>query len=1036
MGNLHFDSILSCCVSQEQLVRWLHARHPNFRPALAPLRFSGADIPHHALMHIGSIDALGPTRDGEAPAPFHIVTVCLPSQKQCLRAKCDADNVTTPRHLATAILADFHRIQTEPSAIPSGLFIWHDGERLVRILLCTPDPVLGACANPSFRVRVCRSTSTLLSDMLQRCLARPWKSLQTLTDAFSNNAAQRLFCDDMVAWHQTVVQHLEQSAPDSTCPTLSCARDVTQLLIRLLFVWFLKQKPTPDKAPLVPPELFDSAALLQSGLRGNADEPVYTQRVLEPLFRFLSGQDDDTDSIPAVLRQRILFRHAGLFGQNTDPEKRPVWATLPDSLFWGTPLAKASDPSEPPSSRREGLFPFLARFAFNPEEQTDRDGDAAFDPEIIGMVLETLLARCPSLCGHQGDHPSHIDAAAASASARTRTGAWYTPRMIVDFMSAECLAHHLALQADSQEPLEPSALFRMIRTGELGDMSLTLAQRTRLLKALAAIRVLDPACGSGAFPVGIMQAWVRAWQALHGDTESLGTALAQFLQEGLCGTDIEPMAVEVTQMRCLLALIRYTALAQPKAKLSNDHAWPMLKRRFVAVNILVTPDMLEKQSPSDTVSMCFDPRTMLGSAHGFHLVIGNPPYVFARDSAAKGFHAVRKRFYYDHYALARFQINLYPLFIEAGTSLLAPDGILAFITPSNWLTIPRNAALREFVLAQSDVSICAFPKRIFAGAHVDTAVLRFRKSPPASNATVSLKSWHEGPRTVAAVPRNQITATDGAVIMIDPNRHDATIASILATIEAHAIALGDIATVKAGLQAYEVGRGSPPQTPAMRDERVYHARRARTGYVKYLDGQDVRRYHLAWSGEYLRYGPNLASARTMALFSGSRILVRQIPGTPPYCIHACHVTDVMLNDRNSMNVIALTRPYQLILAALNARVMSFWFLHRFGKLQRGIFPQFKVSELARFPIPRAFEPHADAIIATVNALEHARASDNADTTGYDDALDRMLGALYGLTDSQMDLIAASMPQSARRKTGTPRLTLRTGDAVRCRRTFR
>jgi hypothetical protein len=76
------------------------------------------------------------------------------------------------------------------------------------------------------------------------------------------------------------------------------------------------------------------------------------------------------------------------------------------------------------------------------------------------------------------------------------------------------------------------------------------------------------------------------------------------------------------------------------------------------------------------------------SKGGFDVVIGNPPYVFARNSEKKGFTDEDKKYFYKNYKLAEYQVNLYPLFIEKGCSLLKNRGCFAYITPNNWMTRP------------------------------------------------------------------------------------------------------------------------------------------------------------------------------------------------------------------------------------------------------------------------------------------------------------------------------------------------------------
>lgn len=232
-------------------------------------------------------------------------------------------------------------------------------------------------------------------------------------------------------------------------------------------------------------------------------------------------------------------------------------------------------------------------------------------------------------------------------------------------------------------------------------------------------------------------------------------------------------------------------------------------------------------------------------------------------------------------------------------------------------------------------------------------------------------------------------------------------------IEAHTKPLGDnFADVKAGLQAYEVGKGTPLLTKEMKKARVYHSKvKIDSTYYKYIDGVDVRRYSFTWnSGEFLKYGRNLAAPRKWNLFSTPRILVRQIPSKPPYCILACYTDEIFLNDRNSMNIVNIRcNPFSL-LAVLNSRAISFWFEHKFGKLQRGLFPQFKINELASFPIPVV----ANKVQATLEKLVGSilvakRDNIEADTTSLETQIDFLVYHLYGLTYDEVLIVDPNTP---------------------------
>ncbi len=389
---------------------------------------------------------------------------------------------------------------------------------------------------------------------------------------------------------------------------------------------------------------------------------------------------------------------------------------------------------------------------------------------------------------------------------------------------------------------------------------------------------------------------------------------------------------------------------------------------------------------------------------GFDVAIANPPYVFARNSTQKGITEKDKEYFYAHYELAEYQVNLYPLFIEQATRILRENGCLTFITPNNWLTINTNRILRRFVLEKSDITIVNFYARVFESANVDSAVVIFTNG--RTRPEVRLCEYTDRIYFIRKAKSEFFLKQKDHVINIEAFKTGG-VADLLAKIEQGSVGLETLADVKAGLVAYEVGKGTPPQTKAMKEKRVYHTtKKLGADYYKYLDGKDVCRYHLGWSGEYLKYGANLAAPRNdFNLYSTQRILVRQIPAKPPYCIHACMVEVTYLNDRNSMNIINMEEKPELLLGIINSRLISFWFIHKFGKLQRGIFPQFKVNELAIFPIVKDRALYKNQIVQLVKKIMDSKISDQkTDTTKWDCQIDQLVYELYGLTTEEIKIV--------------------------------
>ena len=183
--------------------------------------------------------------------------------------------------------------------------------------------------------------------------------------------------------------------------------------------------------------------------------------------------------------------------------------------------------------------------------------------------------------------------------------------------------------------------------------------------------------------------------------------------------------------------------------------------------------------------------------------------------------------------------------------------------------------------------------------------------------------------------------------------------------------LQDVATVSTGLKAYQIGKGKPEQTEKVKKERQFHSQKQiDKTYLPYLEGVDVKRYELGWSGEYLSYGDWLAEPRKSVPFQGARILVRQIPSPYPHCVNGVFTSEKYLNDINSMVIFEPVKEYDLkyILSIINSKLISHWFVRAFDKFQRKIFPQFKVNELARFPIFPATEAEQKKLILLVDKI--------------------------------------------------------------------
>ncbi len=355
-----------------------------------------------------------------------------------------------------------------------------------------------------------------------------------------------------------------------------------RLIGRLIFCWFLKHKGSTSGEPLLPPDLLSADRV--------AENRNFYHSVLEKLFfEILNTPQKQRKARTLPDADRIPFLNGGLFEpHDKDFYEKAFINTLkiPDQWF--------SD-----------LFTMLTGYVFTISENTPLDEEVAVDPEILGWIFENLLAEI---------NPETGD------TARKKTGSYYTPREIVDYMVTQSLVYSLNEKTGIDEET-----LRKLMSHDGEDIELSDSQRDSIITALDAIKALDPACGSGAFPMGILQRILLILQRI--DTKSRrwlqlklnrieNTMLRQevaerlknenydyihklgIIQNSIFGIDIQPVAVEISKLRFFLSLIVDEKLDDNKPNRGVEPL-PNLEFKFVAANTLISaPDEYDEGEQS------------------------------------------------------------------------------------------------------------------------------------------------------------------------------------------------------------------------------------------------------------------------------------------------------------------------------------------------------------------------------------------------------------------------------------------------------
>lgn len=425
------------------------------------------------------------------------------------------------------------------------------------------------------------------------------------------------------------------------------ATGLIRLLTRLIFCWFLKEKD------LIPDDLFDESKLKDILKTLEDDEPTYHQAILQNLFfatlnqrmnargekyrifakdeGFLKNRNSygvdnlyryeslfvDPDEALTVFED-IPFLNGGLFecqdrtddkgkklyidGFSRNSNKRP---NIPNRFFFGEGeihIGSITGEKKRGTENVRGLIQILSAYKFTIVENTPIDQEIALDPELLGKVFENLLASYNE---------------ETKTTARKQTGSFYTPRPIVDYMVDESLKAHLAKELGQEQNMAEEDA----RTGL--DILFAYTEKEHpfeqdevdtLIRAIDTCKVLDPACGSGAFPMGMLHKLVYILTKLDPDnTKWKQTQLGKLdsapmreelertfknnnddygrklylIENCLYGVDIQPIAIQLSKLRFFISLICDQKTNRNKQENRGVRPLPNLETKFVAADTLI-----------------------------------------------------------------------------------------------------------------------------------------------------------------------------------------------------------------------------------------------------------------------------------------------------------------------------------------------------------------------------------------------------------------------------------------------------------------
>lgn len=479
-------------------------------------------------------------------------------------------------------------------------------------------------------------------DLLKRMVGNRASNFDNLykkwLEVFDVKLLSKRFYDELFEWYQWAMSLVGSGRmrfpawPKDGHGKESRDETVIRIITRMLFIWFIKEKG------LIPASLFNKRELMRIVKDFNpqsASAHNYYNAILQNLFfATLNCEKPDRKFIPESYHGRnegygvnslyrgddllnigkeefmalfkdIPYLNGGLFerldsGQNyydgfsKEARRR---AMVPDMLFF----------REDVNDGHCGLITLFEKYVFTVEENTPIEQDISLDPELLGRVFENLLGAY---------NPE------TQETARKATGSYYTPREIVEYMVNESLVQHLI-----KTGIDEKQIRGLLEYHDGAQTELTDEQRKQVMTLLYHVKILDPACGSGAFPMGMLQQMVHVlrqidpdnahWEAFikttagaqaeqaytkTNDAETRKLQLDEIenafnlrlanpdyarklfiIQNCIYGVDIQPIAMQISKLRFFISLI---------SEQNNDSILPLpnLETKFVCANTLIGVD--------------------------------------------------------------------------------------------------------------------------------------------------------------------------------------------------------------------------------------------------------------------------------------------------------------------------------------------------------------------------------------------------------------------------------------------------------------
>ncbi len=897
-------------------------------------------------------------------------------------------------------------------------------------------------------------------------------NIETVTKEFFEKYKQ-LFLD-MNDHIEKEIKKSKQLREELESRNIDSAAFTKKLLGQIVFLYFLQKKGwlgVTKEGKFSEGKKYYLRSLLNEAEEKN--KLFFNDYLVYLFYEALASEhnDEGVEHYYKKLKCRIPFLNGGLFESDYNWEK--ITVDIPNKLFTNSNPTKEGDIGD-------GILDVFDRYNFTVKEDEPLEKEVAVDPEMLGKVFENLL----------------------EVKDRKSKGAFYTPREIVHYMCQESLIAYLdtsvngeatsfqkigtdqtdmfgnkarkgqlPLEAEhgSKIKVERKDIEKYIREGiaaidndtrveskgeETTSYSYQLPESIRtnakeIDKALANIRICDPAIGSGAFPVGMMNEIVKAREILSVYLKEAKPKdrtpyelKRHTIQECIYGVDIDHSAIDIAKLRLWLSLVvdeedfhRIKPLPNLDYKIMFGSSLEGIAATDLFRSALLTQvennkqkffaqtEINEKKKLRKEITKLFKELTGSDShfdfeiyfsevfhnspnGKGFDIIIGNPPYLNIEKISPKD-----KEMYLQVYGenghLGK-RYDIYQLFILKGLHLLNKTGVMSFILPNTFLVGHSYHILRKRMVTQSSIQrLIDLPQNVFESATVDNVIFLLSKPHRPNNkieilklfsdsevSRISSQSWDDTFNLI----QDELTFDNQYKINVHTNPVKKAVYSKLFI---NSQPIGDITESSQGIIIYKTKEDSK--------KGKYTSDNFKAGWKKLLRGTNIGLYQNKWGGEYLHYGDWLWSSRDEKYFKQPKILLqalrnkslkRRLVGT--------YDDERYYNAHNLANIISKENSdYDLkyILALFNSQLLNVWYKDHFPNVN------INPNDFRQLPIKKIERKNQKSFITIVDKiLEMKKQDPKANTSSRERQIDVMVYHLYKLTYEEAKVIDAELSE--------------------------